>query len=623
MADTFDAILIWQRHGQFAVMSPQLTTTNSMTLLKYTQLSELYRFSVANGTGVVGRCMLGDVRSFIFRHVNTMCQREFARLNEARDCSIRSLCFVKLSHDLVAELVNMDEKDTHNMAPVVERIATYLGVVYSELANRERLQTFRTKSLLDLDHCSPGSPAASDTSDNAAWDLLCCGELNAESRNQFTTLVGTAPMLGAPVILDGTPGVQTDEPHRSGSDRARPWNGEGTFSAFAVERPRSVRLKRLAQSAREVECKRFRELADSRDAMQLPRNAPATLSTQSLATMMQTLMDQGDKRVPALAVNAIVYQLTRAIAHANGLGVCHRDVCPANIMIQMPALTTQLTGWVHHPTASSSLYAAPELFMSPESVIMQHMKADVWSLGMVLVEALRGSPLISMENKAPLAANLVLANLIKALGSPSEAALKALDPAARDCVSQRVVRPQMWHRVLRGSPDDPECAELLGRMLDWNPATREPAASLLGFPYFDRSRAESCKYKAATQCKPTAAEIEAQIPLASAAHARRSAAGREVAAWMPPHQSPEGEPLPPAAGGTLTQKLEQCPQASIAAGATSTTSSLSGVEALFRLITMYEDPLETVWRHKGLRRPSTHRTVPLTPMALEEDVVFG
>ncbi len=76
MANEFDAALIWHRHGDFAVMSPQgpqLTTTASMTLLKYTQLSALTKFNVAHGEGPLGRCMLGEVHNVMFRHVNTMC----------------------------------------------------------------------------------------------------------------------------------------------------------------------------------------------------------------------------------------------------------------------------------------------------------------------------------------------------------------------------------------------------------------------------------------------------------------------------------------------------------------------------------------------------------------------
>jgi serine/threonine protein kinase len=41
-----------------------------------------------------------------------------------------------------------------------------------------------------------------------------------------------------------------------------------------------------------------------------------------------------------------------------------------------------------HPRAHR--YAAPELYLSPERTILQHLKCDVWSLGMVFAEMLTG-----------------------------------------------------------------------------------------------------------------------------------------------------------------------------------------------------------------------------------------
>jgi serine/threonine protein kinase len=284
-------------------------------------------------------------------------------------------------------------------------------------------------------------------------------------------------------------------------------------------------------------------------------------------------------------VNATMYQLTRAIAHASGLGVCHRDVHPANVMIHVPSLKTELTGWNVGPSASSRPYMAPELFLSPECVIMEHMKGDVWSLGMVLIEALKGSPLVKMDPNEPLAVHCVVGRLFKTLGSPSEMALKALDPTAGNYVLDRIIQPQPWWKLLRGCRADPECTHLLDRMLDWNPATREPAASLLCFPYFETSRAESCKSKAVTQFAPTAAEIEGLISVALAASARRAAVEREVASWMSshePHRPRESESRPPGIWGM--ERLRRRPPIS------ERRRFFSDV----RLLTIHEDPLAEV-----------------------------
>ncbi len=136
VADGFDAILIWKREGPFAVMSPQMTRTSALTLLKYTQLSKFYRYRVADGDGLVGNCMLGPVHNVIMRDVATMRSGEFLRLKEAQDCAIRSLCFVKLSHDLVAELVNMDERRARDVLAILPRLNMYIGLMHAELIDR-------------------------------------------------------------------------------------------------------------------------------------------------------------------------------------------------------------------------------------------------------------------------------------------------------------------------------------------------------------------------------------------------------------------------------------------------------------------------------------------------------
>ena len=156
---------MWTRKDAFAVMSPQMTTTNSTTLLKYTQLSGHHRSNVANGGGLVGRCMLGELHTVIFRHVATIHPQEFLRLKEAQDCSIRSLCFVKLSHDSVAELVNMDEKLAQNMAAILPRIAKYVCTMHSELPDPHDSWHEFGESLWEL------SPAASVSSDSTALSL--------------------------------------------------------------------------------------------------------------------------------------------------------------------------------------------------------------------------------------------------------------------------------------------------------------------------------------------------------------------------------------------------------------------------------------------------------------------
>jgi hypothetical protein len=140
-------------------------------------------------------------------------------------------------------------------------------------------------------------------------------------------------------------------------------------------------------------------------------------------------------------------------------------------------------------------------------------------------------------------------------------------------------------------------------MLDWNPATREPAVSLLSSPYFATSRAESCKYKSVTQCELTTAEINGLISVAFAANASRLRAESEVATWMsssspqPLSLSPQSDSHAVTACGVHVQRPRR---RSISERRGSATNS--------RLVTIHEDTLgEVAWITVGTPRS------PLTP----------
>ncbi len=104
-----------------------------------------------------------------------------------------------------------------------------------------------------------------------------------------------------------------------------------------------------------------------------------------------------DKLLPVSQVLDIVYKCCSALDHAHLRGLVHRDVKPANVMLQLDGsikvadfgtafsttgdLTTQPKG-----LAGSPLYIAPELIRGEQPT----HKSDMFSLGVMLYELLTG-----------------------------------------------------------------------------------------------------------------------------------------------------------------------------------------------------------------------------------------
>ena len=173
------------------------------------------------------------------------------------------------------------------------------------------------------------------------------------------------------------------------------------------------------------------------------------------------------------------YQAMRAIAHARGLGVVHGNVCPANIVVGA-CLFVKIEGW--DTRADDFAYCAPEVMLCVSPC--PYMKCDVFSLGLVMLEALRRVPLVPAGDAS--SAVRVLRRMMRTLGSPCSSARAALGVPAS--VTDTYVAPLSWIKLLRGRRVDAEHKSVLRAMLDWNPETRPHAAALMCAEHFYPAR---------------------------------------------------------------------------------------------------------------------------------------
>ena len=178
------------------------------------------------------------------------------------------------------------------------------------------------------------------------------------------------------------------------------------------------------------------------------------------------------KRLPNATIADIVAQVADALDHAHRLGIVHRDVKPANIVVGAGG-RAKLTdfGVAYMPlsslTQTGTALGSPR-YMSPEQVTGQPIdpRADIFSLGVVLYEMLVGATPF-----APPGENSVFSVMNRIAGEPHQpvSEIDARIPAAFD---------RILDRALAKSPEDryPRAADMaieLRQFLETSAATAE------------------------------------------------------------------------------------------------------------------------------------------------------
>lgn len=191
------------------------------------------------------------------------------------------------------------------------------------------------------------------------------------------------------------------------------------------------------------------------------------------------------QHVPLVYVKLILFQLARALLQLHQMQITHRDVKPANVLVDPQTLHAVLCDFgsakvlkQNEPNVSyicSRFYRAPELILGATSY---DYKIDIWSYGCILAEILLGRPLFPGENSAD-----QFVEIMKVQGSPSAEEFAAMNPALGD-VRFKDIRPYGIARVFR-QRTHAEAADLIGRCLRYDPRQRPTAREVLLHPFFD------------------------------------------------------------------------------------------------------------------------------------------
>jgi len=206
---------------------------------------------------------------------------------------------------------------------------------------------------------------------------------------------------------------------------------------------------------------------------------------------------QSKHKVPNVLIKLYSYQIFRSLAYIHGIGICHRDIKPQNLLVNPSTHLLKLCDFgsakrlvANEPNVSyicSRYYRAPELIFG---ATFYDCAIDVWSSGCVIAEMILGEPLFLGESALD-----QLVEIIKILGTPTQSQILQMNPNSEEFRLPQI-KAQAWSKVLKNA--DPLVIDLISKVLVYNPRDRLKPMEALAHPYFNDLRNQNFQIQ---ECK--------------------------------------------------------------------------------------------------------------------------
>lgn len=195
--------------------------------------------------------------------------------------------------------------------------------------------------------------------------------------------------------------------------------------------------------------------------------------------------------IPESFIRLAMYQFMRALEYLHGIGICHRDIKPHNLLVDLDAGIVKLCDF----GCSKRLiegepniqYICARYYRAPEVVFgWAHYTCaiDIWSAGCVMAEMISLHPIFPGKNSVD-----QLARIVKILGPPSTEHLCAMgqDPKRfKPAVSKTMdeVIQALQSCLVNNVQVSAEALKFLLDVLTYDPKGRLSALQSLSHPYF-------------------------------------------------------------------------------------------------------------------------------------------
>lgn len=193
------------------------------------------------------------------------------------------------------------------------------------------------------------------------------------------------------------------------------------------------------------------------------------------------------QQFPNVLAKVLCYQMCRGMAYIKGLNICHRDIKPQNILVDISNFRLVLCDFgsakkLEKGEASiayicSRYYRAPELILGASEY---GCEIDMWAVGCVIAEMFHGDPIFLGNNNKE-----QFLKIVQILGPPSSSDYKSMGYGHE--INMPEFKPVGLKGIL-GDHMDPLAIDLMEKMMNFNREERiDPFRALL-HPYFDELR---------------------------------------------------------------------------------------------------------------------------------------
>jgi len=203
-----------------------------------------------------------------------------------------------------------------------------------------------------------------------------------------------------------------------------------------------------------------------------------------METDLKAVIRSGQRLTDA-HIQFFVYQALRALRVIHAAGVIHRDITPANILVNtncdLKICDFGLAKEEADEGADMTDYVTMRWYRAPE-LVMEHRtyttQIDVWGIGCIMGELMGSKPLCQGKDRVN-----QLEKIVDLVGSPSEEELSSIgSAAAQKFLRRKTARPPVDLKAKYPSAN-PEALELLSAMLKFHPDTRISVTDAMRHPY--------------------------------------------------------------------------------------------------------------------------------------------